>query len=260
MSLPENFPRLNSRPNFKPNFSAKPQLPGRILTLCLLTLGCTFALHSAPADADDLYYTYSSHTADGLRSYTAAPGDTFLILSRRTAYPADLLAAINDLSPGYCCHGGETLLLPISARPALASRSSYAPSDYRTATPTTTPVWQPPLSGIVTSAFASNRSTSRHHGTDIAAESGTPIAAVHSGTVIEAGWKNSVYGYAVLLDHGNGWQTLSAHCSQVLVTPGQKVNQGDTIALVGSTGNSTGPHLHLELKKDGVFLDPALFF
>ncbi len=256
MSLLKNFPRLKSQTQSRPEFLLNSHLPGRILTLCLLTLGCISGAYSGPANADDL----TSRTADGLRSYTAAPGDTFQMLSRRITYPANLLAAINDLSPGYCCHGGETLLLPTSTRPTLASRSAYAASDYRTATPTADPVWQPPLKGIVTSAFASSRSTSRHHGTDIAAESGTPIAAVHSGTVIEAGWKNSIYGYAVLLDHGNGWQTLSAHCSLVLVKPGQKVKQGETIALVGSTGNSTGPHLHLELKKDGVFLDPTLFF
>ena len=77
---------------------------------------------------------------------------------------------------------------------------------------------------------------------------------------MEAGWKNDVYGYAVVLEHGNGWQTLYAHCSQVLVKPGQQVRQGERIALVGSTGNSTGPHLHLELHKDGAFLNPADFF
>lgn len=221
-------------------------MPKKFFTIFCLLFGLCCAAYCGPANADSGDY---SDNGDGIRHYTASPGDSFGIISRRVGYPAELLAAMNNLSPGYCCQGGEKLLLPTAARPALAARGGSIRSDQT--------VWQRPLSGEITSAFASARSGSRHHGTDIAAESGTPIAAVHGGTVLEAGWKNSIYGYAVLLDHGNGWQTLYAHCSKVLVQPGRQVRLGQTIALVGSTGNSTGPHLHLELKKDGVFLDPT---
>lgn len=219
----------------------------KILTICLLALGLCSSAHCGIANAET---TGHNDSPDGIRYYTACRGDTFGIISRRVGFAPDLLAAMNNLSPGYCCHGGEKLLLPTAARPSLAARGS----SIRTGSGN---VWQRPLNGEITSAFASARGGSRHHGTDIAAESGSPIMAVHSGTVLEAGWKNSIYGYAVLLDHGNGWQTMYAHCSDVLVKPGQQVQQGQHIALVGSTGNSTGPHLHLELKKDGVFLDPT---
>lgn len=216
-----------------------------IATFAALLMGLFFCGHCG------------AQAADGLRGYVAQPGDSFAILARRTGYDHELLAAINDMSPGYCCHGGERLLLPTQdtadTRPAYASRGGSLRSSLST-------TWRAPIQGIITSAFAANRSASPHHGTDIAAESGSPILAAHSGTVVQAGWQNSVYGYAVLIDHGNGWQTHYAHCSSVLVAAGDTVRQGQKIALVGSTGNSTGPHLHLELKKDGVYLNPARYF
>lgn len=194
----------------------------------------------------------------GVRIYTAQAGDTFAMLAKRTGFEAELLAAMNNLSPGYYCRGGETLRLPeedINARAALAARGSI--SDRGT---TGSRLWQAPLQGVITSAFASKRAASPHHGIDIATDSGTPIRAARGGTVVEAGWKNSVYGYAVLIDHGNGWQTRYAHCSKVLVKAGDTIKQGQKIALVGSTGNSTGPHLHLEISKDGVYLNPNRYF
>ena len=79
--------------------------------------------------------------------------------------------------------------------------------------------------------------------------------AADNGTVIAAGYSGS-YGYRVLIDHGNGLRTLYAHCSKLLVSVGQKVNQGETIALVGSTGNSTGAHCHFEVYVNGSRVDP----
>ncbi len=202
-----------------------------------------------------------------LRTYVAQPGDTFMMLAERTGYDAELLAALNNQSPGLSCLGGEQLSLPTEPAPVtlptagsatLASRSSSGRANASGGR-----IWQQPLqvSGQITSAFASVRSGDRpHHGLDIAVPAGTPIMAAHGGTVLEAGWKNDIYGLAVVIDHGNGWQTLYAHCSRVLVSAGQQVRQGEQLALVGSTGNSTGPHLHLELHKDGVWLDPARYF
>ncbi len=68
--------------------------------------------------------------------------------------------------------------------------------------------------------------------------------------VVYAGWNNWGYGYVIVLDHGNGWQTLYAHLSAINVVCGQSVYQGDVIAAMGSTGNSTGPHLHFEIMHD----------
>lgn len=106
-----------------------------------------------------------------------------------------------------------------------------------------------PINGTVTSRFGSIESVryGAHTGLDIAAASGTPIKAAAGGTIEYASWMGS-YGNLVIVSHGNGIKTYYAHCSKILVTKGQTVNAGDTISLVGTTGNSTGPHLHFEVR------------
>ncbi len=114
-----------------------------------------------------------------------------------------------------------------------------------------------PISGRITSRFASNSRvrSGTHTGLDIAAPTGTKIGAAASGIVSFAGRKGS-YGNMVVISHGNGVQTYYAHCSKLNVSVGQKVSQGQNIAAVGSTGNSTGPHLHLEVRVNGVAYNP----
>jgi len=89
-----------------------------------------------------------------------------------------------------------------------------------------------------------------HFGIDIAGAEGNAVFATDSGVVVFAGWSQYGYGYLIVLDHGNGWQSAYAHLSSVKVTCGQSVAQGTVIGGVGSTGNSTGPHLHFELRND----------
>ncbi len=114
-----------------------------------------------------------------------------------------------------------------------------------------------PISGTITSRFGVSSSirSSAHTGLDISAPTGTAIKAAASGTVTFAGWKGS-YGYMIVISHGNGVQTYYAHCSKLYASVGQTVSQGETIAAVGSTGNSTGPHLHLEVRVNGVAYNP----
>lgn len=97
--------------------------------------------------------------------------------------------------------------------------------------------------------------STNHGGIDLAASTGTPIAALASGLVTIAGWYGG-YGNAVQIDHGNGMSSLYGHMSSVGVSVGQQVGTGQTIGAVGSTGNSTGPHLHLSMFQDGVAVDP----
>ena len=89
-----------------------------------------------------------------------------------------------------------------------------------------------------------------HFAIDIAGRLGNPIFASDHGVVVYAGWNDYGYGEMIVIDHGGGWQTLYAHLSQINVSCGQEVYQGDTIALMGSTGKSTGPHLHFEMRSD----------
>lgn len=114
-----------------------------------------------------------------------------------------------------------------------------------------------PVSGTITSRYgvSSRLRKSTHTGLDIAAKTGTPIKVVADGTVTSAKYSGS-YGNLVKVDHGNGVETWYAHNSKMYVKAGQKVNAGDTIAAVGSTGNSTGPHLHLEIRVNGVHVNP----
>ena len=98
-----------------------------------------------------------------------------------------------------------------------------------------------------------------HTGIDIASNQGTAVYASDGGTVTLAGW-NGGYGNCIMIDHGNGYVTLYGHLSSISVSVGQTVSQGATIGAVGSTGNSTGPHLHFEVLKNGTRIDPEQFF
>lgn len=117
-----------------------------------------------------------------------------------------------------------------------------------------------PISGTITSRYgvSSRIRKSTHTGLDIAATTGTPIKVVADGTVTFAS-RNGAYGNLVKVDHGNGVETWYAHTSKMYVTVGQSVKAGDVIAAVGSTGNSTGPHLHLEIRVNGEHVNPQIY-
>lgn len=114
-----------------------------------------------------------------------------------------------------------------------------------------------PVNGRITSRYGESSSLrkSTHTGLDIACATGTDIKAVSSGTVVFAS-RNGSYGNLVKINHGNGVETWYAHCSKIYTKVGAKVEAGDIIAAVGSTGNSTGPHLHLEIRINGNAVNP----
>ena len=95
-----------------------------------------------------------------------------------------------------------------------------------------------------------------HTGTDLSCPERTPVCALLGGTVLRAKFHES-YGNYILLDHGNGFQTLYAHCKTLKVKEGDTVRSGQKIALSGQTGEATGPHLHLEIRMNGCFLNPG---
>jgi murein DD-endopeptidase MepM/ murein hydrolase activator NlpD len=107
----------------------------------------------------------------------------------------------------------------------------------------------PPIRGASLTSCFGYRWGTIHQGIDFAAPAGTKIVSVGAGTVVDAGWLYSGYGLSVFVDHGNGYLTHYAHASKLLVKPGQKVRAGTPLALEGSTGDSTGPHLHFEVHK-----------
>jgi murein DD-endopeptidase MepM/ murein hydrolase activator NlpD len=115
-----------------------------------------------------------------------------------------------------------------------------------------------PLIGSITSGFGP-RWGGNHTGIDIDGVTGQPIRASKSGSVVTASYDNSGYGYHVVIDHGGGLATLYAHASKLFVSVGESVVQGETIAAVGSTGASTGDHLHFEVRVNGSPEDPLAY-
>jgi septal ring factor EnvC (AmiA/AmiB activator) len=183
-----------------------------------------------------------------------------LIEARHAAVPADAPEATVPSAPtttatttSTTTAGPTTTAKP--GTPTTAPPSTTAPT---TSPPTTKPPGgaklQWPVSGPVTSPFGARWGTF-HKGIDIGVPMGTPIHAAAAGTVFFSG-EISGYGYVVLIDHGKGMVTLYAHQSQLIATEGSSVAAGTVIGLVGSTGHSTGPHLHFEVRINNVAVDP----
>jgi murein DD-endopeptidase MepM/ murein hydrolase activator NlpD len=148
---------------------------------------------------------------------------------------------------------GQTVVVPDGIPPAAASttpRIRQITPDAGTVVASGSFVW--PAGGSVSQRFVWY-----HKGIDIANRAVPSILAADSGKVVMAGWIDGYgYGNRVMIDHGNGYRTLYAHLSQVYVVPGQTVARGAAIGKMGSTGRSTGIHLHFEVIRNGVYLNP----
>jgi murein DD-endopeptidase MepM/ murein hydrolase activator NlpD len=154
---------------------------------------------------------------------------------------------------------GQFLMVPggvpprAPAQPARQPRAVAFTPDAGTVTSTGSFVW--PAAGRITQGYFFY-----HKAIDIANRAGGQILAADSGVVTVAGWvDNGGYGNRVQIDHGNGFVTLYAHLSSTQVVPGQRVNRGDVVGQMGSTGRSTGVHLHFEIRQGGVLLNPLQF-
>lgn len=123
------------------------------------------------------------------------------------------------------------------------------------------PFLKSPVTGNISSRYGANESIRNHthKGLDIAASNGTSIFAVADGTVTYAQYNNGGYGNLVIISHGNGVETYYAHCSKLFVSKGQQVSAGTVIAAVGTTGHSTGNHLHFEIRIDGQYVNPQKY-
>ena len=150
---------------------------------------------------------------------------------------------------------GQTIIVPEGIKPSEVlwqplARVKQTTPDAGSVTALGTFVW--PTGGTITQRFVWY-----HKGLDVANKTSPSILAADSGTVIVAGWPDgSGYGNRVIIDHGNGYKTLYAHMSKISVVPGQTVARGNVIGQMGSTGRSTGTHLHFEVIKNGVYLNP----
>jgi murein DD-endopeptidase MepM/ murein hydrolase activator NlpD len=187
--------------------------------------------------------------------YTVQKGDTVEKLAKTYQTTVDKIVAFkaNDLQEPYALTPGQKLMLP-DGRKQVVLTNHYpltqvgsAPSGAAKGSGR----FQWPTSGLLTQQFWSG-----HSGIDIASRTGTPIAAADAGYVVLAGWDTWGYGNQVVIDHGNGFKTRYAHLSSILVKAGDTVKKGQKIGLMGSTGRSTGPHLHFEVIYNGVMRNP----
>lgn len=229
-------------------------------------------------------------------TYTVQSGDTLGGIARATGVPVEYLIASNDLDPARLWPGQQLLVPPggvvhtvkagqtladiarsygvsesalrlannLSGEPAPGTRILVpAPAVVPQATAAALgrgPAFAWPVRGEISSPFGLRihpiyRVPAFHAGIDIAVPEGTRVCAAAPGRVVTAGWEGG-FGYLVVLDHGDGYTTYYGHLSRVLVQVGQFVEIGEVIALSGNTGLSTGPHLHFEVRRDGVAVDP----
>lgn len=208
-----------------------------------------------------------------------AEGENLLTVALRYGLSPAELAAANGLSGSSVVAAGRWLVIPASTEMSavhqlpqdrrsvllaqqrqLAGRASQLLTRYQP--PAEGFRWPLATRGVISSPFGPRSlailGSTFHAGIDIAAPIGTPILAARHGIVTRSGW-SWVYGYVVHLDHGDGSQTRYAHMSRILVAAGRHLMAGEAVGLVGSTGVSTGPHLHFEIRLQGRAIDPLDF-
>lgn len=148
---------------------------------------------------------------------------------------------------------------PVTPTPVPTPEPTPTPTPEPTPIPIPTPVWRWPFQAIraITSPFGEPRAGGYHHGVDMVPAGPWDILAIREGCVVEVGWYDG-YGNRVVIQHPDGYASLYAHMASFSVSEGDCVARGQPLGLMDSTGNSTGPHLHLEIKLDGVLQDPLL--
>jgi len=181
------------------------------------------------------------------RTHTVRNGENLSYIAANYGVTVAAIVQLNDMPDVNRLRIGQVLNIPAASSSKLASRNAISSSGY---------IW--PVIGTISSYFNERRGNTRHNGLDVAAPSGRDIKAARAGRVEAAGWMGG-YGYAVILDHGEGLKTLYGHASRLLVKKGDRVVQGQVIAKIGSTGNSTGPHLHFEVRINSSFKDPLKY-
>ncbi len=193
--------------------------------------------------------------------YTVGAGDTLDKLAKtyKTSVEKVVGLELNGLTEPYALTPGQKIVLVDGSKPLPPAKAPvYAPLQY---------VGKAPANALTgsgrfmwpTVGYWSRGMSRYHNGVDIANRTGTPIYAADSGYVMLAGRDTAGYGLQIVLNHGNGYLTRYAHLSKILVKGGQSVKRGDKIGLMGSTGRSTGPHLHFEIIKNGAFVNPASY-
>ncbi|MEW6448378.1 MAG: M23 family metallopeptidase [Bacillota bacterium] len=269
-----------------------------ITALAIMAVFHVLAGQSAEAGCDEQLFGKPCPAAapvQGLPTYyRVGEGDTLWGIARRYAIRPDLIAEVNGISSCDLIYAGQYIVIPagglihrvmqgdtlwdlalrydVALEELLSTNNLNADEPLMVGTELLIPVSLPeaalegsgerdlftwPVLGPITSPFGV-RDGRLHEGLDIAADTGTPVRAAAEGRVVYAG-PAGTYGLLIILTHPGGWATYYAHCDRIEVATGQAVSAGELIGAVGSTGRSTGPHLHFEARLDGTPLDPAAF-
>jgi LysM repeat protein len=181
-------------------------------------------------------------------------GDTLDSIAKRYSVDPSVIVECpyNDLAEPYELQPGQRVVVPGGTRP-LVPRYVQATAPPPSDAPLGTGNFMWPASGYLTQGYWLG-----HQAIDIGASTGTPIYAADTGYIAATGWMGG-YGNYIIVNHGNGFETLYAHLSEIRVIAGQGVQRGHLIGLMGSTGRSTGPHLHFEVRQGGVKRNPLGF-
>lgn len=172
------------------------------------------------------------------KTYRISQGETLWSVSRKFGVNYQELLKVNNLKNPDRILVGTEIRIPETGSGTTVREQRF--------------IW--PLKGRISSKFGP-RWGKKHEGIDISVPIGQKIVAAASGKVVLGGWVTG-YGYTVIIEHAGGYRTLYAHNSKLLVAGGDRVQQGDLIAISGNSGRSTGPHLHFEIQKDGRPMDP----
>lgn len=185
--------------------------------------------------------------------YYVQQGDTLWDIASYYGVNVKILIQHNNLANPHRLTIGHQLVIPVenNSVPAMSTTNMLASRGADNIR------FKWPVQGVITSKFG-RRWGEFHYGLDVAANMGTPVTAAAGGMVTFAGWRGT-YGKAVIIKHDETYTTLYAHNSEILVQEGEWVASGQTIAKIGSTGRSTGPHLHFEVHQNEKALDPLRF-
>lgn len=183
--------------------------------------------------------------------HTADMGDTLWSIANLYGVGVDTIMTANSKTSEELTIG-EKIFIPGGKKPQSSERQLARADTPVSRSISERFVW--PTAGELTSGFG-DRWGRRHDGIDLANDVGTKIKATRAGRVVYAGWYSG-YGYTVVIEHDQGYTTLYGHLSEISVQNEQYVKGGQVIAYMGSTGNSTGPHLHFEVRKNGVPINP----
>ena len=182
-------------------------------------------------------------------THVVVAGDNLWTIARRHSAPLAAILPWNDGVDPDRLVTGQRILVPGGSKMRVARPFAGRSSAGRTSI---AHLWPLAIRGTISRGF----SAAQHPGLDIAAPTGTPVRTIAEGTVTWAGWKGNGGGYVVVIRHAGGMRSTYNHNSQVLVEVGEAVERGQTIARVGSTGWSTGPHLDVRIEMGGRFVNP----